>query len=75
MGLFKKKADPISDRAKALSDEIAALEAKIKRLDQQIQQNPPRKASGLRSTALPDGRTIREIWSPQGFGMRKYGQH
>jgi hypothetical protein len=58
MGLFKKKADPISDRAKALSDEIAALEAKIKRLDQQIQQNPPRKASGLRSTALPDGRTI-----------------
>lgn len=57
MGLFKKKADPISDRARALSDEIAALEAKIKQLDSQL-QSPARKASGLRSTALPDGRTI-----------------
>jgi hypothetical protein len=57
MGLFKKKPDPISDRAKALSDEIAALEAKIKQLDSQL-QNPARKVSGLRSTALPDGRTI-----------------
>ncbi len=58
MGFFKKKVDPISDRAKALSEEIAALEAKIQRLDTQRQQNPSRKVSGLRSTALPDGRTI-----------------
>lgn len=58
MGFFKKKADPISDRAKALSDEIAALEAKIQKLDVQLQQNPTRKVSGLRSTALPDGRKI-----------------
>lgn len=58
MGFFKKKADPISDRAKALSDEIAALEAKIQKLDVQLQQNPARKVSGLRSTALPDGRKI-----------------
>lgn len=57
MAFFKKKADPISARAQALSAEIAALESKIKKLDTQIQQNP-RKASGLRSTALPDGRTI-----------------
>lgn len=58
MGFFKKKADPISDRAKALSDEIAALEAKIQKLDVQLQQNPARRVSGLRSTALPDGRKI-----------------
>ena len=41
-----------------MNAEIASLEAKIKKLDTQLQQNPPRKASGLRSTALPDGRTI-----------------
>jgi hypothetical protein len=58
MAFFKKKADPISDRAQALNEEIAALEAKIKKLDTQLQQNPPRKSSGLRSTALPDGRMI-----------------
>jgi hypothetical protein len=58
MALFKKKADPISDRARALNSEIAALESKIKRLDSQIQQAQPRKPSGLRSTALPDGTTI-----------------
>jgi hypothetical protein len=36
MGLFKKKPDLISDRAKALESEIAALEAQINRLDSQI---------------------------------------
>jgi len=34
MGLFKKKADPISDRARKLNAEIAALELKIKKLEQ-----------------------------------------
>ncbi|HYG22717.1 MAG TPA: hypothetical protein VEH04_08050 [Verrucomicrobiae bacterium] len=57
MGLFKKKSDPVSERAQALSDEIAALEAQIRQLDSQL-QSPQRKSSGLRSTALPDGRTI-----------------
>jgi hypothetical protein len=55
--LFKKKTDPISDRARALNEEIAALEAKIKKLGSQVQQNqsqPPR----LRSTAMPHGATI-----------------
>jgi cell division protein FtsB len=51
--LFKKKADPISDRARALSDEIAALEAQIKRLDSKLQPGPP--APRLRSTAMPNG--------------------
>jgi hypothetical protein len=56
MALFKKKVDPITDRARALNAEIAALEAKIRKLDTQLQQSPdpPR----LRSTALPHGSTI-----------------
>ena len=32
MGLFKKKPDPISERALALNDQIAALEAQIQKL-------------------------------------------
>lgn len=60
MGLYKKKTDPISERAQALNDEIAALEAQIKRLAQQ-EQNPGSAPSSsgssprLRSTALPHG--------------------
>jgi len=34
MGLFKKKSDPISERAAALNAEIAALESQIKKLSQ-----------------------------------------
>jgi hypothetical protein len=34
MGLFKKKPDPISERAKALNDQIAALEVQIQRLSE-----------------------------------------
>jgi len=53
MGLFRtsKKADPISERARALSAEIAALEAQIKELDTKALQMQPR----LRSTARPHG--------------------
>jgi hypothetical protein len=53
MALSKKKADPISDRARALNDQIAALESEIKKLDTQIQRAPTPK---LRSTAIPYGR-------------------
>ena len=53
MGLLKKKADPISERAKALTEEIAALEAQIKRLDTQVSSTAP--APRLRSTAMPHG--------------------
>ncbi len=51
MAWFKKKPDPISDRAQALNEEIARLEAKIKALDSKVARN----AAGpkLRSTALP----------------------
>ncbi|HET7625866.1 MAG TPA: hypothetical protein VFM25_11435 [Verrucomicrobiae bacterium] len=54
MALFRKKADPISDRARALNAEIAALEAKIKKLGGQVQENPA-SAPRLRSTAAPQG--------------------
>jgi hypothetical protein len=50
-----KKSDPISDRARALNDQIASLEAEIRRLDSQLQHTPvPR----LRSTAVPHGATV-----------------
>jgi len=58
MASAKKKAqksDPISERARALNEQIASLEAEIRRLDSQLQQTPvPR----LRSTAVPHGATV-----------------
>jgi len=57
MASAKKKNDPITDRARALSDQIAALEAEIKRLDTQLQRAPA-PAPRLRSTALPHGATV-----------------
>lgn len=56
MGWLKKKSDPVSDRAQALNSEIAALEAQIKRLDEQLQHGP--EMPRLRSTAVPHGATI-----------------
>jgi hypothetical protein len=51
MAWFRNKPDPISDRARALTDEIAALEAQIKTLDGHLQQQNAQPR--LRSTALP----------------------
>lgn len=51
MAWFRKRTDPISDRARELSSEIAQLEAKIKQLDGQVLQD--RSQPRLRSTALP----------------------
>lgn len=56
MGWFNKKADPISERAKALSVEIAALEAKIKKLN--ARPAPPPGLPRVRSTAMPHGPTV-----------------
>jgi hypothetical protein len=56
MGLFKKKADPLSDRARALNQEIAQLESQIKKLDTRLQKNDAQPR--LRSTALPHGTTV-----------------
>ncbi len=62
MGWFRKKSDPISDRARALNEEIASLESQIKNLDSRLQrqQNQPR----LRSTALPNGATLPHVSPP-----------
>jgi hypothetical protein len=56
MAWFRKKPDLISERARALNDEIARLESQIKELDERLQrsQSQPR----LRSTALPHGGTV-----------------
>lgn len=55
MGLFKKNEDPISERARHLSAEIAALEARINSLnDPAIPEARPK----MRSTALPHGPTV-----------------
>src|SRR5262245_3171311 len=56
MGLFKKKSDPLSDRARALNQEIAQLEAQIKKLDSRLPGNDTQPR--LRSTALPHGTTV-----------------
>lgn len=51
MGWLKKKPDPVSDRARALSAEIAALEQQIQRLNTQVSQSPQQPK--LRPAALP----------------------
>jgi len=53
MALFKKKADPLSERSRALNSEIAALEAQIKALDSKLHDSTTRPR--LRSTARPHG--------------------
>lgn len=49
--------DPISERARALNEQISSLEAEIKKLDSQIQRAPA-PAPKLRSTAIPHGNTV-----------------
>ena len=56
MTLFKKKADPISERTRTLNAEIAALEVKIQKLGAQVSQPQPHPR--LRSTAMPHGATV-----------------
>jgi cell division protein FtsB len=56
MDWLKKKSDPVSERAQALSSEIEALEAQIKQLDDQLHRAPANPR--LRSTAVPHGATI-----------------
>jgi len=41
MGLFKKKADPITERARTLNDQIASLEKEIARLADKLESEPP----------------------------------
>jgi hypothetical protein len=64
MGLFKKRYDPISQRAADLNEQIAALEAQIKQLTEEqapaastpVAASPPVfEKPRLRSTAKPRG--------------------
>jgi hypothetical protein len=60
MGFLRKKADPISERSKALNAQIASLEAQIKRLDHQLQQGAPtarRPGTNPASPSHPNGRS------------------
>lgn len=59
--MAQKKPDPISDKARSLNEEIAALEAEIKKLDTQLSRTPAPK---FRSTATPQGTTISRIEKP-----------
>ena len=58
MGWFSKNSDPLSDRARALTDQIAALEQEIKALDGKLQ--PGESQPRLRSTALPQAAIVRQ---------------
>ena len=70
MGWFNKKPDPISDRARVLNHQIAALEAQIEQLNAKVANGKPAAGQNkpalvetkpivagprLRSTALPQG--------------------
>jgi hypothetical protein len=53
--MAQNKPDPISDKARSLNNEIAALAAEIKKLDTELQHpSGPR----YRSTVLPPGATM-----------------
>jgi len=58
MAWFRKNNDPLSDRARVLNDEIADLEAQIKKLDARIQRDQAESQPRLRSTAIPQGATV-----------------
>jgi hypothetical protein len=47
MAWLRKKSDPISDRERALNEEISQLEAQIKKLDSRLNRTPdqPREAA------------------------------
>jgi len=55
MALFKKKADPISERTRALQKEIAALEKQIGQLHERAAAEP--RAPRFRTTARPENST------------------
>ncbi len=59
MALFRKKSDPLSERASALEAEIAALQAQIKQAEsgQSLWPGTPR----LHSTALPGGVKVESV--------------
>jgi hypothetical protein len=53
MGLFKKKADPLAQRANTLNRRIAELEAEIARLSQNVTPGSAQRPSAEPSAPLP----------------------
>jgi hypothetical protein len=50
-----KDGDPISERSRALTEQISALESEIKKIDTQLSRTTTPK---FRSTAIPHGETV-----------------
>jgi hypothetical protein len=68
MGLFRKRVDPMSDRARALNSEIAALEAQIRKCETRLERAPEAPspvASVPRSPAPATELELEEIGSRQ----------
>ncbi len=64
MGWLRKKSDPISERARALTQEIAALEAQIKSLDNRLQRQ---------QEVAPDPADLSSAGSPPATGIPPNG--
>jgi hypothetical protein len=75
MAWFRKKPDPISDRERSLNNEIADLEAQIKKLDGRLQRDQPQAQPRLRSTAIPQGATVSHSSSAPGPAPAAPGMH
>lgn len=62
MALFRKKSDPLSERARALEAEIASLQEQIKQAEsgQPLWPGTPK----LRSTTLPGGQKAESVSAP-----------
>jgi hypothetical protein len=56
MPWFRKNSDPLSQRERALNDEIAQLESRIKQLATETHRDDHQPR--LRSTAIPHGSTV-----------------
>jgi len=56
MGFFKKKVDPVSERAKALNEQIAALEAEIQRLSTEPATEEPSRPTPAVATRSKEPR-------------------
>ena len=62
MSFFNKKADPISERARTLQEQISALESEITQLSTTLAQAAPPR---LRSTTMPDGQRLELRTAPR----------
>jgi len=60
MAWLRKKADPISNRTRVLNDEIASLEAQIKKLDDRLQRQAQPRETGATITSAASSRPDRK---------------